>query len=132
MTDDCAELAITVSKKARIAVFNIQADDTVVMLYPHALTGNDAALTPGTAYAFPARNSGLSLEMATLKDHKRDSEAFFVVAYPMRGTQDFSFDNLFSTGKRYTIPEFFDLSSRVAEKTMEQILPYKVLKKEKE
>lgn len=129
MAGDSAVLTIKASKKAYLGIFNIMANDRIRMIYPDETKVGDRAIEPKIPFVFPPKDSGAILEMATLHGHKRDSEAFFIVAYQPQGDRTFSFGNIFSTSKEYTVPEFFKLYSRVSDKTLEVIKPYEVRKK---
>ena len=118
-----------VSKKSHIAIFNIRADDRVAMLYPVSSRVKTRALQSGETFLFPSPDSGLVLEMGTLKGHKQDSEAFMVVAVPATKEGSFCFADYFSAGRLYSVPEFFEAYSRIAEMAVEKILPYEVRKK---
>ena len=129
VTGENAVIKVKVSRKAHLAIFNIRADDRVAMLYPVNRMGEENALQSGETFCFPSPDSGLVLEMATLKGHKQDSEAFMVVAVPAAKDKCFRFTDYFSGERLYSVPEFFEKYSRFAEIAVEEILPYEVRKK---
>jgi hypothetical protein len=118
-----------VSKKSHIAIFNIRADDRVAMLYPVSSRVKTRAFQSNETLLFPSPDSGLVLEMGTLKAHKQDSEAFMVVAVNAEKNPSFRFADYFSPDRLYLVPEFFEIYSRLAKDVAEQILPYEVRKK---
>lgn len=128
ISGEAALVKVDVSRKARLAIFNIRADDRVAMLYPVSGVIKARMLQPGKTFCFPSPDSGLVLEMATLEGHKQDSEAFMVVAVPFAKDKSFRFTDYFSGERLYTVPEFFEKYSRLAEIAVERILPYEVRK----
>jgi hypothetical protein len=124
-----AVIKAKVSKKAHIAVFNIRADDCVVMLYPVSSRVKTRALQSGEIFWFPSPDSGLVLEMGTLEGHRQDSEAFIVVVVNAENNESFRFADHFSADRLYSVPEFFAIYSRFAKDVAEQILPYEVRKR---
>jgi hypothetical protein len=124
-----AVLKIRFSMPAHIGVFNLRADDSIVMLYPNKYCALPGALAPNADWIFPDEKSGIVLTMATFPGHRRDSEAFFVVAIKADGPSQNCFATLYEEGKPYKVTEFFARYSKVAETAVEQIMPYEVLKK---
>ena len=127
-----AVIEAKVSRKAHLAIFNLRADDKVVMLYPSRKIDKTGILKPHETFYFPPQDSGLVLEMDTLKGHKIDSEAFMVAAVPEEEGGSFRFLDYFSGDRLYSVPKFFDIYSRIAEFAVEEILPYEVRMREKE
>lgn len=119
-----ATLEMQVERRARIAVFNITADDKVVMLFPNEHEG-DNALAAGKMLSFPASGSPVELGMQTLPDHKRDAEAFFVVA--MDGGDARSFSALFRPGEPLSFSRFFARYAELAEYCEDSIITYEVV-----
>ena len=124
-TGDHATITAAISKSAQIAVFNIMADDRVKMLYPTRMLDRKDTVGPNDVFVFPPPGSAV-LEMTPLKGHSRDTEAFMIVAVPVRKGIEFSFDDFFSENKTYSTPDFFSRYSRFAEDVIEEILPYEV------
>jgi hypothetical protein len=129
LSGEKAVISAKVSKKAHLAIFNIRADDRVAMLYPVSNIIKTRAFQSSETFLFPSPDSGLVLEMATLKGHKQDSEAFMVVAVPATKDGAFCFADYFSADRLYSVPEFFEIYSRFAKDVAEQILPYEVRKR---
>ena len=129
LSGENAVIRAKVSKKSHLAIFNIRADDRVAMLYPVSSRVKTRALQSGETFLFPSPDSGLVLEMGTLKGHKQDSEAFMVVAVNAEKNASFQFADYFSADRLYLVPEFFEAYSRFAEMAVEKILPYEVRKK---
>ena len=126
---DTAMVTATVTRPARIAVFCFRADDTVEMLYPGTVHDAKTIIDRREPFSFPRDDSGLVLEMYTLKGHKRDSEAFMIAAVEAGDGADVSFLDLFSTGRLYGVPDFFSVYGKIADMTAETILPYEVREK---
>lgn len=131
LSGEKAVIKAKVSKKSHIAIFNIRADDRVAMLYPVSNIVKTRELQSGETFLFPSPNSGLVLEMGTLKGHKQDSEAFMVVAVNAEKNASFQFADYFSADRLYLVPEFFEAYSSFAEMAVEKILPYEVRKRGK-
>lgn len=129
LSGEKAVIKAKVSKRSYLAVFNIRADDRVAMLYPVSGRVKTRLLQSNETFLFPSPDSGLVLEMGTLKGHKQDSEAFMVVAVNAEKNSSFRFADCFSADRLYLVPEFFEIYSRFAEVAVEKILPYEVRKK---
>ena len=125
-----AELYVSVTSQAKIAIFNIRADDRVVMLYP---LDKDLIIRPGQEFIFPEKGSGMVLKIQTFKGHKQDSEAFMVAALSLAtmhkfNMHNFSFSHYFRPNIPYRVPEFLSRYSNIADYTIEKIIPYEVYK----
>lgn len=118
-----ATIEITLERDARVGVFNITADDRVVMLFPNRYQRNNL-LAARTLHSFPGKGSGVSLEMRNLPGHSRDAEAFFVVAVGKEREVDFL--SLFGGGAPLALPAFFARYAGIASSAEEVILPYAV------
>ena len=128
LSGEKAVIRAKVSKKSHIAIFNIRADDRVAMLYPVSSRVETLMLQSNETFLFPSPDSGLVLEMDTLKGHKQDSEAFMIVVVNAEKNASFQFADYFSADRLYLVPEFFEAYSRFAEMAVEKILPYEVRK----
>ncbi|GAB1535340.1 hypothetical protein ADMFC3_09710 [Geovibrio sp. ADMFC3] len=118
-----AELKINVKKDARLAVFNIRADDKVEMLYPSQYMKGET-VKAGETFIFPGYDAPFELVMGTLEGHKADSEAFLVAVLPAESKLPFSvlFDN-----KLYDFSEFFAAYANIADDTEDSLIAYTVL-----
>jgi len=76
-----AKVTVKTKSAARIALFNIMADDTVALLFPNAYA-KENKLAAGENFVFPARDAKVELEMQTLAGHKKDAEAIFAKQSP--------------------------------------------------
>lgn len=123
---EAATITLNVTKEAGYAIFNLRADDRICMLYPQVNTGKAALLSPGRSVMFPEKDSGLTMEMGTLPGHKRDTEAFIVIAVPVKDKAPVRINDIFSAGRLYTVPEFFSVYSSIADNAVDEILPYEV------
>lgn len=118
-----ATLQVVTDRDARVAIFNITADDRVVMLFPNRY--EKGGVLPGRRIlTFPGQGSGISLEMQTLPGHSRDAEAFFVVAVGKESEIDFS--SLFGGDSSLALTAFFGRYAGIASVADEVILPYAV------
>lgn len=116
-------LTIHVSRRARIAIFNIRADDKIALLFPHPEDGKNV-LSPGT-FVFPAKNSPLELEVEVLPGHRRDAEAYFIAAMAPEHGDDISVQ--FPVNQPLPFSYFFHTFSSLADFTEDLILPYEVI-----
>jgi hypothetical protein len=122
-----ASLSIHTRKPARIAVFNIMADDQAVLLFP---TGRNPLFLSGQSrLVLPEPRSGLELVMATLPKHQRDAEGFLVAALPADCPA--SWLDSFESGNPMAMPEFFAAYALLADWAEELILPYEVFSEDK-
>jgi hypothetical protein len=118
-----AHLTIHVSRRARIAIFNIRADDQVALLFPHPEDGKNV-ISAGT-FVFPAKNSPLELEVDVLPGHRRDAEAYFIAAMAPEHGGDISVQ--FPVNQPLPFSDFFQIFSSLADFTEDFILPYEVI-----
>ncbi len=114
---------IKTKRNARIAIFNITADDKVVMLFPNQYE-RDNTISGDKTLVFPAKNSQIELIMQTLPGHKRDAEAFFVVA--MDDSYERKFINIFEPLKPMGFSTFFKKYSEIADYCEDKVLTYEV------
>lgn len=125
-TGEKAKLSIKTGKDAQVAVFNITADDKVVMLYPNQYVKADI-LKKDKTMLFPAEDDVFDLEMATLEGHKTDSEAFFVSVLP--SDYKLGFPLIFGFNEPMSFAEFFNLYSKIADDADDTILAYTIIGK---
>lgn len=119
-----AAFTLQSSKRAGFAIFNIMADDRVVMIYPNAHeTGN--ILEPGRAMTFPAKDAKIELEVQTLPRHKRDAEAYLMIAW--EGAAGIRILDIFPEAEHMSVPEFFARLMAIADRIEDKILPYEVV-----
>lgn len=126
VSGDRATLTSRVTRRSCLGIFNIQADDKIVMLFPRR--GEPEEIEAGRLFRFPSKAE--FLEMVPLDGHEMDTEAFMVVAVPVREGMPFSLHDFFVSDKPYSVPEFFEIYSRFADRALEKILPYEVRIKE--
>ena len=119
-----AILELKVDREAKIGIFNITADDRVVMLFPNDYDKNNIA-SKNRALVFPEKNSKVELIMQTLPGHKRDAEAFYIVA--MDEGMPKKFMDLFTPGRPMNFSAFFKKYSEVADSCEDVILTYEVM-----
>lgn len=119
-----ASLEIRTSREARIGIFNITADDKVVMLFPNDHE-RENRMAKDRALVFPEKNSKIELIMQILPGHKRDAEAFYIVALDSGHPKDFG--DLFQPGRPMGFTDFFRKYSEIADSCEDVILPYEVI-----
>jgi len=117
-------LELRTNRKARIAIFNLTADDKVMMLFPNQWEKEN--LIPGdSTVKFPGPFSKTEVVMQTIPGHKRDAEAFMIVALDLSLERDFL--NLFPSGAPIAFSEFFKKYSEIADHAEDVILTYEVV-----
>lgn len=119
-----ASLNIKTERKANIAIFNITANDEVVMLFPNKLERNNI-MAENVSLVFPSSNSKIDFIMQNVKGHKRDTEAVMVVA--MDTAHERSFMDTFSPLSAMTFSNFFKIFAEVADYCEDIILTYEVV-----
>ncbi|MGA1863315.1 DUF4384 domain-containing protein [Deferribacter thermophilus] len=122
---DKAYINIQTQKDANIAIFNLMANDRVIMLYPNAYE-KAHELKAGEKFVFPGKNAVYDLEMSTLPGHPSDTEAFLVVA---TDNKKIDFRKLFKLDSDVSLIDFYKKYSKIAESVQEVILPYQVFEK---
>jgi hypothetical protein len=115
-----AKISIRTERASRIAVFNVMADDRIIMLLPHPLESGGFTV-PGKMTMFPPDDSRVEVVMQPLPGHSRDAEAFFVVALDRADERDFS--KLFTVGVPMPFTGFFERYSEITG-AEDVILPY--------
>jgi hypothetical protein len=121
---DKAKIHVETGRKAAVGIFNITADDRVVMLFPNQYE-RDSSITEGHALLFPPEDSQIELVMGTLPGHKRDAEAFFVIAMDESSMKKIS--SLFSPMKPMKLTSFFNKYSEIADYCEDAVIAYEVV-----
>ena len=122
---DKAVIEIAPYSDLYIGIFNITADDRVIMLCPNWYLSNKKAIT-GNSIKFPAPDSALELVVQTLEGHKQDTEAFLIVGVPAKEKYKDIFER-FKHKESFKLTEFFSIYSEVAGLASEEIIPYQVV-----
>ncbi|MBZ4642555.1 MAG: hypothetical protein PWQ25_1650 [Deferribacteres bacterium] len=122
---DKAFIKIKARKDAQFAIFNLMANDKVVMLYPNTYH-REKMLTKGEEFLFPEKGAIYDLEMSTFDGHSQDSEAFLIAA---TDDKTVNFNLLYGYAEELTFTEFYNKYSKIADKVQEVILPYQVFEK---
>ncbi len=122
-----ASIELRTERGGKAAIFNITADDKVVMLFPNDVENNNL-LIKGKVFTFPENNSKVELILQTLPGHKRDAEAFFVVA--MDSSHPREFQGLFTPAQPMSFSAFFQKYAEIADFCEDVILPYEILEAE--
>ena len=111
-----AILRIETRKACQVAVFNIQANDKVVMLHPHPMRPLKT-LIPN----HPLKMDNLFPE--PLPGEKHNVEALFICAT----IEDIDFQILFPVDESMIFSEFFKKYSSIASDCVDMIIPYEVV-----
>ena len=121
---DIAVVEISARREAKIAIFNITADDKVSMVFPNE-HDKDNLIAKGKNLAFPDKNTKTELVMETLPGHKRDAEAFFISAMDSENSRDF-FDT-FQSNEPMSFSAFFKKYAELADYCEDVIIAYEVV-----
>ena len=73
----------------------------------------------------PARDAGVELEMQTLAGHRKDAEAFLVVAWNRE--REIAVRKIFPSTDPMPLDEFFRRLMEIADNCEEAFLPYEVI-----
>ena len=121
---DKAVIEVSANREAKIAIFNITADDKVVMVFPNEYD-KDNSLAKGGKLVFPDRNTKTELEMQTLEGHKRDAEAVLIAA--MDNSSQRGFLEVFKPLEPMSFSAFFRKFSDIADYAEDVMLTYEVM-----
>lgn len=124
-----AVIEITPYNDLYIGIFNITADDRVVMLCPNQYLSHHKKVMAGNIMNFPAFDSAVELVIQSLEGHKQDTEAFLIVGVPAKEKYKNIFER-FKHKESFKLTEFFSIYSEVAGLASEEIIPYQVIKTE--
>jgi hypothetical protein len=121
-----AKVTIRTKSTAKIALFNIMADDTVALLFPNTYEP-DNNIAAGKDFVFPAKDAKVEIEMQTLPGHKKDAEAIFVIAWD--AGREIDIMQQFVPGESIPTSVFFSKLSEIIDQCEDAILPYEVVAK---
>ena len=121
---DKAVIEVSSGREAKVAIFNITADDKVVMVFPNGYD-KDNRISKGRKLVFPDRQTKTELEMQTLPGHQRDAEAFLIAGLDNSCPKDFS--DLFSPAEGMSFSAFFRKFSDLTDYSEDVILTYEVV-----
>ena len=123
-------LKIKTDRDAYIAIFNLMGDDRFVLLFPNHFISNNL-VKAGQWFRFPPKDCGISLTMKTLRDHKQDTEAIFIVGFDKSVGKSIDFCTIFPPSKAFKTPDFFSKYTALPlDHATEKILVYRVKKQE--
>lgn len=121
---EAATIKIMVGRDSRLAIFNITADDKVVMLFPNRYASNNL-IKGGSEFVFPGKGAGITLTLSTLPGHERDAEAVFVAAFdPEAGAK---LNALFKPFEQMSLSGFFSKYSQISDYAEDTVLAYEVI-----
>jgi hypothetical protein len=119
-----AFFTLKAARRAGFAIFNIMADDRVALIYPNIHeTGN--LLDPAREMTFPAKDAKIELEVQNLRGHKRDSEAYLIIAWESAAT--IRILDIFPEAEPMSVPDFFTRLMTIADHIEDTILPYEIV-----
>ncbi|HQM44593.1 MAG TPA: DUF4384 domain-containing protein [Smithellaceae bacterium] len=119
-----AFFTLRAAKQAGFAIFNIMADDRVALIYPNIHeTGN--LLDSTREMTFPPKDSSIELEVQTLPGHKRDAEAYLIIAWDRAAA--IRILGIFPEAEPMSVPDFFTRLMTIADHIEDTILPYEVV-----
>ncbi len=121
---DKAVVEIDSGGSAKIGIFNMTADDKVVMVFPNGYD-KENSISRERRLVFPDRDTKTELIMHTLDGHRRDDEAFFIAALDESCPKDFI--DIFSPYEIMSVTEFFRKYSDIADCAENVILTYEVV-----
>ena len=113
-----AILTINARKSCQVGIFNIQANDTVMMLHPHPYRPS-SSLIPNHAFVID------NLFPEPLEGEERNIEAIFIVGVLTNSAIDFY--SLFSIDQALDFSEFFKRYAGISDQCVDMILPYEVM-----
>jgi hypothetical protein len=111
-----AILSIEINKACQVEVFNIQADDKIVLLHPHPMRPVKT-LIPN----YPLKMDNLFPE--PLPGEKQNVEALFICAT----IKKVDFQALFPVEEAMIFSDFFKKYSDIASDCTDMIIPYQVM-----
>lgn len=123
-----ARINVRVGRRSMLAIFNITADDKVVMLFPNDYV-SDNLLPDGRDFVFPSEGSGIVLKLANLPGHKQDAEAIFVVAVDPE--MESKLRALFRPMESMSLTTFFSRYSKISDYAEDAVMAYEVVAVEK-
>jgi len=121
---DKAAIEVSAGREARVAIFNITADDKVIMVFPNEFD-RDNTVSKDRKLVFPSKETKTELEMQTLPGHKRDAEAFFIAAIDMSCPKNLQ--DIFRPTEEMSFSAFFRKYSEMADYSEDVILTYEVV-----
>jgi Domain of unknown function (DUF4384) len=119
-----AVLTLSVQSPARVAIFNLTANDRVLTVFPNSYDRNNH-IAANEPVAFPSPQSPVELVMQTLPDHEQDAEAFLVVAMGDGSQQRLT--SLIAGGADQSLTEFFSRYAQISDQAEDVIVAYSVL-----
>ena len=123
-----AKLTISAYDNIYPAVFNITANDKVIMLYPNrSLHLPLRKIKAGKHFIFPP--PCFDLKITVIKGHKEDTEAFFIVAIPAKKEYQSVFERFVTNGEMEFV-DFFSKYADISDVAQEKMLLYSVRKSE--
>jgi hypothetical protein len=119
-----AFLEVKTDREVKIGIFNISADDKIIMLFPNDQEKNNE-LKKGGSLIFPEKNSKMELIVQILPGRKRDTEAFLVVAVDKSFPKNII--DIFPPNTPFDFTAFWGKYVELAELSEDIILPYEVV-----
>ena len=121
------KIQVKTGRKAMVAIFNITADDKLIMLFPNQYE-KENIITEEQSLIFPSNRSKTNLKVATMPGHERDVEALLVVAIDESYQKDIT--HVFKTFEPNSFSTFFKKYAELADYSEDIILTYEVVNAE--
>jgi hypothetical protein len=122
---DKSVIEISSVREARVAIFNITADDTVVMVFPNEHDKDNHIAGKGKLL-YPNKDTKTELVMNTLEGHVRDAEAFLVVGVDAGHVRRLG--EIFRPLAPMSFSNFFSKYADIADYSEDVMLTYEVVK----
>jgi len=124
MAGDEARITAGCTRDCYLTIVNISADNNISILYPNKIEPA-GRMKGGATYTFPSV-PGLALEMYPLQGHKRDAEAFYIIATK----EKFDLQSMVKKTEGLTSKELYNaLLSLPATERADEIVMYEVREK---
>lgn len=122
---DKSVIEISSVREARVAIFNITADDQVVMVFPND-QDKDNYIAGNRKLLYPNKETITELVMQTLEGHIRDAEAFLVVGVDTGYARKLR--DIFRPQAPMSFSNFFSKYANIADYAEDVMLTYEVVK----
>ncbi len=115
-------LSLKSSADANIAIFFLGENDRMYKLLPYP---NDTlSVKANTLIVYPKKDSENMLTMQALKNHKKTTEALWILS--TKTNTNINFEKYFPK-EEYTLTEFSNIYAKISSRCVENILPYIIL-----
>jgi len=123
---ESAWVEVKTSRPARIGIFNITADDRVVLLFPND-NDHDNLVNRSEPFRYPNKKSLAELEMQVIPGHLSDAEAFFFVA--IDADHPVKLEDRFTPLQSLPLTDFFARYAEFADYGEDSVIAYEVVER---